>query len=68
MQLTQRILKQLIREVFEEELISDEKEILYGGELDEIDDLFEGWPDLEEGGAFLEEDELYEDDLDEDLF
>ena len=41
MQLTQRILKQLIREVFEEELISDEKEILFGGELDEIEDLFE---------------------------
>jgi hypothetical protein len=40
MQLTQRILKQLIREVFEEELVSDGKEILYG-ELDELDALFE---------------------------
>ena len=41
MQLTQRILKQLIREVFEEELISDKKEILFGGELDELDARFE---------------------------
>ena len=61
MQLTQRILKQLIREVIEE------RELIFG-ELDEIDDLFEGWPDLEEGGAFLEEDELYEDNLDDDLY
>ena len=67
MQLTQRILKQLIREVFEEELVSDHKKQVLFGDLNE-DDLFEGWPDLEEGGAFLEEDELYEDDLDEDLY
>ena len=57
MQLTQRILKQLIREVFEEELISDKKEMLYG-ELDELDALFE-WPDNVGSGGVSEEDEEY---------
>ena len=67
MQLTQRILKQIIREVFGEEKPTRQngRDVLYG----ELDTLLEDWPEFEESVGALEEDEIfYEEELEEDLF